>query len=190
MHSQINTICKSVNFHIRSINNVASSPLRLATTSLEDWSFPALMPTLFFLARARLTLLVYNACKTRLRGWSCLADVTSPPLTCSGSYTGSVKQMNHLQTHVVYLQSFKWYGSLLHFAMVHLQNTDPAEYRQRLRSSSDQTRLIVSRSFKRAGWALPPGGYSHVKAYGDVPPKWVTFSAILRHGPHFGQENP
>ena len=20
------------------------------------------------------------------------------------------------------------------------------------------------------------GGYSHVKAYGDVPPKWVTFS--------------
>ena len=21
-----------------------------------------------------------------------------------------------------------------------------------------------------------PGGYSHVKAYGDVPPKWVTFS--------------
>ena len=35
-------------------------------------------------------------------------------------------------------------------AMVHLQNTDPAEYRQRLRSSSDQTRLIVSRSFKRA----------------------------------------
>ena len=34
-------------------------------------------------------------------------------------------------------------------AMTHLQNTDPAEYRQRLRS--DQTRLIVSRSFKRAG---------------------------------------
>ena len=36
-------------------------------------------------------------------------------------------------------------------AMTHLQNTGPAEYRQRLRSSSDQTRLIVSRSFKRAG---------------------------------------
>ena len=36
-----------------------------------------------------------------------------------------------------------------------------------------------------------PGGYSHVKAYGDVPPKWVTFSAkILRHGSHFAQENP
>ena len=34
-----------------------------------------------------------------------------------------------------------------------------------------------------------PGGYSHVKAYGDVPPKWVTFSAkILRHGSHFGQK--
>ena len=35
-------------------------------------------------------------------------------------------------------------------AMTHLQNTDPAEFWQRLRSSSDQTRLIVSRSFKRA----------------------------------------
>ena len=35
-------------------------------------------------------------------------------------------------------------------AMTHLQNTNPAD-RQRLRSSSDQTRLIVSRSFKRAG---------------------------------------
>ena len=32
----------------------------------------------------------------------------------------------------------------------------------------------------------PGGGYSHVKAYGDVPPKWVTFSAkLLRHGSHF-----
>ena len=29
-------------------------------------------------------------------------------------------------------------------------------------------------------------GYSHVKAYGDVPPKWVTFSPkILSHGSHF-----
>ena len=37
------------------------------------------------------------------------------------------------------------------FAMTHLRNTDPAEYRQRLRSSSDQTRLIVSGSLKRAG---------------------------------------
>ena len=70
---------------------VASSPLRHATTSLQDWSFPALtIPTLFFLACARLTLLGYNACRTRLRGWSCLADETSPPLTCSGSYTGSL----------------------------------------------------------------------------------------------------
>ena len=35
-------------------------------------------------------------------------------------------------------------------AMTHLQNTDPAEYRQWLRSSSDQTRLVVSRSLKCA----------------------------------------
>ena len=31
------------------------------------------------------------------------------------------------------------------------------------------------------------GGYSHVKAYGDVPPKWVTFSPeILRQVFNFG----
>ena len=34
----------------------------------------------------------------------------------------------------------------------HLQNIAPIEYRQRLRSSSDQTRLVVSRSFKHAGY--------------------------------------
>ena len=41
------------------------------------------------------------------------------------------------------------------------------------------------------GYQSGGGGYSHVKAYGDVPPKWVNFSAkILRHGSHFGQKNP
>ena len=43
-------------------------------------------------------------------------------------------------------------------AMTHLQNTHPAEYRQRLRSSSYQTRLIVSISFKRAGSGVTGGG--------------------------------
>ena len=40
--------------------------------------------------------------------------------------------------------------------------------------------------------ATTPGeGYSHVKAYGDVPPKWVAFSPkILRHGSHFVQKKP
>ena len=34
-----------------------------------------------------------------------------------------------------------------------------------------------------------PVGYSHVKAYRDVLPKWVTFSPkILRHGSNFGQK--
>ena len=33
------------------------------------------------------------------------------------------------------------------------------------------------------------GGNSHVKAYRDVPPKWVTFSPkILKHGSHLGQK--
>ena len=44
--------------------------------------------------------------------------------------------------------------------------------------------------YKQIRWNKP-GGHSHVKAYGDVPPKWVTFSLkILRHGCHFGQKNP
>ena len=35
------------------------------------------------------------------------------------------------------------------------------------------------------------GGYWHVKAYGDVLPKWVTFSPkILRHVSQFGQKSP
>ena len=40
----------------------------------------------------------------------------------------------------------------------------------------------------RHWFQLEPGvGGSHVKAYGDVPPKWVTFSPkILRHGSQFG----
>ena len=33
------------------------------------------------------------------------------------------------------------------------------------------------------------GGYSHVKAYGNVAPKWVTFSPkILRHGSQLGKK--
>ena len=36
-----------------------------------------------------------------------------------------------------------------------------------------------------------PRGYSLVKAYSDVPPKWVTFSPnILRHGSPFSQQIP
>ena len=113
------------------------------------------MPTLFFLVHARLTLLIYNACRTRLRGWSCLADATSPPLTCLGSYTGSLLNKESLTNSCCIFTKLlndmapcNCYIS----AMTHLQNTDPTEYRQRLRSSSsDQTRLIVSRSFKHAG---------------------------------------
>ena len=86
MYSQINTICKSVNFHIRNIWRIR----RFITTEACHHIVRGLVLSLFFLARARLTLLVYNACRTGLRGWSCLVDVTSPPLTCSGSYTGSL----------------------------------------------------------------------------------------------------
>ena len=36
-----------------------------------------------------------------------------------------------------------------------------------------------------------PWGYSYVKVYRDVSPKWVTLlPTILRHGSHFGQKWP
>ena len=39
--------------------------------------------------------------------------------------------------------------------------------------------------------ALKPGGYSHIKTYGDVPPFWVGFlQEISRHGYHFSLKNP
>ena len=46
---------------------------------------------------------------------------------------------------------------------------------------------------KRTTWVAVgpsyPVGYSHVKAYRDVPPKWVTFwPKILRHGSQFGHK--
>ena len=37
---------------------------------------------------------------------------------------------------------------------------------------------------------LTSGGYSYVKVYRHMPPKWVTYSPkILRRGSHFGQKN-
>ena len=61
-------------------------------TSLKDWSFPTLtMPTLFFLACARLMiLLIYNVCRTRQHCKLWLADATSPLPTCWGNYIGSL----------------------------------------------------------------------------------------------------
>ena len=69
---------------------VVSSPLSVPPHRLVGWSFPILtMSVLFFLACARLTLLVYNTCRSRLRGKLWFADRTSPLPTCLGKYIGS-----------------------------------------------------------------------------------------------------
>ena len=109
------------------------------------------MQTLLFLACVRLTLLVYNACRTRLRGW----------LMAYGrdqSFTDLLRELHwfRVRQRIIYKLKLYVYKALNDMdpsylsAMTHLQNTDAAEYMQRLRSSSDQTRLIVSSFFKRA----------------------------------------
>ena len=93
MYSQINTICKSVNFHIRTIWRIR----RFITTEachhiVRGLVLSRLDYTNFLLFGAR------EADLTRLQRLQkqgcavgpCLADVTSLPLTCSGSYTGSL----------------------------------------------------------------------------------------------------
>ena len=59
---------------------------------------------------------------------------------------------------------------------------DSASYEQDFLGSSWTNFHIICQQTLSGGW-----GYSHVKAYGYVPPRWVTFSQkILRHGSHFG----
>ena len=166
MYSQINTICKSVNFHIRNIWRIRRlSPLRHATTSLEDWSFPALtMPTLYVLARARLTLLVYNACKTRLRGWSCLADVTSPLLTCSGSYTGSLLNKESLTNTCCIFTKLYMIWLLVKFLPWHISRTLIL-----LNIGNDCNPLQI-----RPGWLFPD--------LSNVPVTWALLLPLLASG--------
>ena len=155
MHSQINTICKSVNFLIRNIWRIR----RFITTEACHHIVRGLVlsrldyaNSLLFGAReADLTRLQRLQNKAARLVLSC-GDVTSPPLTCSGSYTGSLLNKESFYKLMLYIyKALNDMAPCYISAKVYLQNTDPAEYRQRLRSSSDQTRLIVSRSFKRAG---------------------------------------
>ena len=70
---------------------------------------------------------------------------------------------------------------VMHFMMVLFQFC----HSLRAKPSIEKTvRLEFCFSSVRSG-----GGNSHAKAYGDVPPKWVTFSPkILRQGSHFGKK--
>ena len=94
---------------------------------------------------------------------ACTRKNTQVPLTSqteheSQAETNTPSNPESKQQRIIYKLMLYIYKALNDMApcyisaVTHLQNT-PAEYmyRQRLRSSSDQTRLVVSRSFKRAG---------------------------------------
>ena len=154
MYSQINTICKSVNFHIRNIWRIR----RFITTEACHHIVRGLVLSRLDYAKS----LLFGACETDLTRLQRLQNKAARLVLSCGrdqSSTGLFRELHWLpvKQRIIYKLMLYIYKALNDMApcyisaMTHLQNTDPAEYRQRLRSSSDQTRLIVSRSFKRAG---------------------------------------
>ena len=172
--SQINTICKSVDCYIHNIWRIR----HFITTEAYHHIVRGLV--LFRLDYAN--SLLFGMCE---------ADLTRPQRLqnkaawlvmacgCDQSSTDLFRELHWLpvRQRIIYKLKLYVYKALNDMApsylsaMMHLQNTDPAEYRQRLRSSSDETRLIVSRSFKRAG------DMSFTIAAG---PLWNDFPASLR----------
>ena len=154
MYSQINTICKSVNFHIRNIWRIC----RFITTEACHHIVRGLVLShldyanslLFGVRETDLTCLQHLQNKAARSVMSCGRDQSSTDLLRELHWL-PVKQRTIYKLRMYIYKALNDMAPCYISAMTHLQNTDPAEYRQWLRSSSDQTRLIVSRSFKRAG---------------------------------------
>ena len=154
MYSQINAICKSVNFHIRNIWRIR----RFITTEACHHIVRGLVLSrldyakalLFGPREADLTRLQRLQNKAARLVMSCGRDQSSSDLL-RGLHWLPVKQRIIYKPMLYIYKALNDMAPCYISAMTHLQNTDPGEYRQRVRSSSDQTRLIVSRSFKRVG---------------------------------------
>ena len=83
-----------------------------------------------------------------------------------------------------------WAGGLRHCICLYLVLLLCRNFTENLwkRVSIRRTYYLLL-SFVDDPWCPGGGEYSHVKANGDVPPKWVTFSPkILRHGSQSGQK--
>ena len=155
-------MCKSVNFHIglRNIWRIR----RFITTEACHHIVRGLVLSRFhyanslLLACSRLTLLVYNACRTRLRGWSCLADATSPPLICLGSYIGSFTNSCCIFTklYMIWLlvTFLPWYISRTLILLNMGNDCDPLQI--------------------RPGWLFPD--------HSNVPVTWALLSLLLASG--------
>ena len=153
-YSQMNTICKSINFHIRNIWRIR----RFITSEACHHIVRGLVLSRLDYANS----LLFGAHEADLTRLQCLKNKAAwlvMSCGCDQSSTDLLTELHWLpvKQRIIYKLMLYIYKALNDMApcyisaMIHLQNTDHAEYRQRLRSSSNQTRLIVSRSFKRAG---------------------------------------
>ena len=169
MYSQVNAICKSVNFHIRNFWRIR----RFITTEACHHIVRGLVlsrldyaNSLLFGAReADLTRLQRLQNKAARLVLSCGRDQSSTDLFRELHWL-PVKQRIIYKLMLYFYKALNDMAPCYISAMVHLQNTDPAEYRQRLRSSSDQTRLIVSRSFKRGDMSFT---IAAARLWNDLP---------------------
>ena len=150
MTNHVNTICKSVNFHIRNIwrirrfitghhvvRGLVLSRLDYANSLLNGAREVDLTRQRLQNKAARLVM----ACGRDQSSIDLLRELHWLPVRQRIAFKLLLyvyKAINNLAPS--YLSS-----------MTHLQNTGSAERRPRLRSSSDSTRLVVQRSHKRAG---------------------------------------
>ena len=154
MDSHISTICKSVNYHIRNIWRIR----RFITTEACQHVIRGLVLSrldyanslLYGVREADLTRLQRLQNKAARLVKACGRDQPSADLLCELHWLPVRQRIMYKLMLYVYKALNNMAPSYIS-AMTHLQNSGPAEYRQRLRSSTDVTRLIVSRSFKRAG---------------------------------------
>jgi hypothetical protein len=155
MSSQINTICKSVNFHIRNIWRIrryitmdaCHHVIKGLVLSRLDYANSLLVGA----RQADLTRLQRLQNKAARLVMACGRDQTSSDLMTTLHWL-LVRQRISFKLLLYVYKSINSQAPCYLSALIHLLSTiTSAERRPRLRSSSDQTRLVVGRSKKRAG---------------------------------------
>jgi len=155
MTNHVNTICKSVNIHIRNIwrirrfltRDACHHVVRGLVLSNLDY-----MRTSFLMVRARLILLVCNVCRTK-------ANKAARLVMACGRDQSSIDLLRELhwlpvRQRIAFKLLLYVYKAINNLApsylssMTHLQNTGSAERRPQLPSCSDSTWLVVQRSHK------------------------------------------
>ena len=155
MYSQINTTCKSVNFHIHNIWRIR----RFITTETCHHIVRGLVHPRLDYANS----VLFGACEADLTRLQRLQNKAVRLVMSCGRDQSSVDLLKELhwlpvKQRIIYKLMLYIYKALNNMApwyisaMTHLQNIDPAEYRQRLQSSSDQTLASCFQIFQRCQW--------------------------------------